>query len=192
MLKGNKTIPFRFPRVLIRNHDSLVKLPVYGKHLTELLRSGLPAEATHEELSLSRLEDSIGVIGAENAERRRSTGGDAGSQNIVRGGIRGAILIGLAFLHAVLGGVGVVGLGGEAFVVDDETEGVLHQASFAAHVFAGDVAVHELLLRQRHQLAGVTAPFFLQSKTVPTAVTFSYLKCFPLEEVDVALVSTLL
>ena len=47
--------------------------------------------------------------------------------------------------------VGVVGLGVNATVVDDELESVLHLPAVAAAVLG--VAVNDLLLRQRHEVA---------------------------------------
>ena len=53
---------------------------------------------------------------------------------------------------AISAGIRVVALGGNAAVVDDELEGVVHEAAVAARVVGG-VAVDELLLRERHQFA---------------------------------------
>lgn len=53
--------------------------------------------------------------------------------------------------RAISSSVGVIVLGVDAAIVDDEVEGVVHEAAIAALV-VGRVAVHQLLLRQAYQL----------------------------------------
>lgn len=51
--------------------------------------------------------------------------------------------------------VRVLGLGSQPMVASDELEGILHEPSTATMVFTVDVTVHQLLLRQRNQFAGL-------------------------------------
>lgn len=64
-----------------------------------------------------------------------------------------------AVAGSTAGGVGVVGLGGDAAVVLDVVEGAVHEAAVATAVAL--VAVDELLLGQLDELAGLDLGYAL-------------------------------
>ena len=76
---------------------------------------------------------------------------------------------------AVAGGVGVVLVSVDAAVADDEGERVVHHAAVAPAVLTVLGAVHQLLLRQRHQLAGhdLVDPFHRAHRRERPAATCS-------------------
>ena len=72
------------------------------------------------------------------------------------GGLHGARAgVRSALAGAVGGGVGVVGLAGDALVRDDELEGIIHEAAVAALVAEAARAINELLLGQAGERAGL-------------------------------------
>ena len=86
-----------------------------------------------------------GLLGNRGHERRVRIRG-----HIDEGGNRRARLLSL-LAGAVDALVGIDGLGGDAIVVDDVLEGVVHEAAVAALVALGARAVDQLLLRETDQ-----------------------------------------
>lgn len=68
--------------------------------------------------------------------------------------------MGFSSSHLSLVRVGLLGV--QAFAVLDVLEGVVHQASVAAFVAVARRTVHQLLLTQGHQAAGLSEGLTLQ------------------------------
>uniref|UniRef100_J3LW09 Uncharacterized protein n=1 Tax=Oryza brachyantha TaxID=4533 RepID=J3LW09_ORYBR len=148
--------PRRAPRVLHHPVLGPVARRAVADHSNGVVQLGGAAGGAGEDAALVELEVPVAA-------------GDGHGNGLVRRGLeeRG-LVVGRHVLVASDGGGGggpvgggalvvarrvrVVGLRGEAAVVDDELEGVVHEPALAALVLALDVTGHQLLLRQRHQL----------------------------------------